>query len=220
MRTIAISLLLLTGSLMAQDYYYFIPPPNWEMANPSLNTQMTQANFISKAHPGCSISLSSEPTEGSLKDYVAAVKTLFAQDPNARWRDIGPYKTACGEGRLVEIEMKSAMGDMRQLQLIVLHHDVAYIVTTSAPKGYFAILAPTFKKVLQSFDCTTDPLGALNDKTKRTTLENAISSFQTNGEKIESPEIALRKVVLEDFSEMGALWQIAVLQMVKDQIKE
>ena len=220
MRTIAISLLLWVGSLAAQDYYFFIPPPSWEMADSSLNTQMTHAHFISKAHPGCSISLSTEKTEGSLKDYIAAVKALFVQDPNARWRDIGPYMAACGEGRLVEIEIKSAMGEMRQLQLIVLHNDVAYIVTTSAPKGYFAMLAPTFKKVLQSFDCTTDPLRALNDKTKRTALENAITAFQTNGKKIESPEIALRKVVLEDFSEMGALWQIAVLQMVKDKSKE
>lgn len=220
MRTIAISLLLLAGSLQAQDYYFFIPPPAWEMADSSLNTQMTHANFISKAHPGCSISLSSEPVQGSLKDYVAAAKALFVQDPNARWRDIGPYKTACGEGRLVEIEVKSAMGEVRQLQLIQLHNDVAYVVTTSAPKGYFARLAPTFKKVLQSFHCSTDPLSALTDKTKRAMLENAISSFQTNEKKIESPEIALQKVVLEDFSEMGALWQIAVLQMVKDQIKE
>ena len=219
MRTIAISFLLLVGSVLAKDYSYFIPPPGWEMADPSLSTQLTNASFISQAHPGCSISLSVEPTEGSLKDYVAAVKALFVQDPNARWREIGPYKTASGEGRLVEIEMKSAMGDMRQLQLIQLHNDVAYIVTTSAPKGYFAILAPTFKKVLQSFSCTTDPLIALNDKAKRTVLENAISAFQTKEKTVESPGIALRKVVLEDFSEMGALWQIAVLQMARDTSK-
>ncbi|MBS0616349.1 MAG: hypothetical protein JSR58_07360 [Verrucomicrobia bacterium] len=216
MRIIATSLLLLLGSLQAKDYYYFVPPPGWELADSSTNTSLTKASFISKAHPGCAISLSMEPADGSLKDYIAAVKALFAHDPNARWRDVGPYKTTTGEGKLVEIEMKSTGGEQRLLQLITLQNNVAYIVTTTAPKGNFALLAPTFKKVLQSFACTSDPLIALNDPQKKTLIENAIHAFQTNAKEVESPEIALQKVVVEQFSEMGALWQMAVLQMAQD----
>lgn len=220
MRIIAISCLLLFNCLIASDYYFFIPPPGWEMADSSVNTDMTRISFISKAHPGCALSLSIEPTDGSLKDYVAAVKSLFHNDPNASWRDIGPYKTATGEGRLVELEMKSKDGDKRLLQLITLYHDVAYIITATAPKSHFALLAPTFKKTLQSFSCTPNPLSILNDSSKKERIEDAIRSFQTNRQSVESPEIALQKVVVEEFSEMGALWQMAVLQMAQDTLKE
>ena len=226
MRNIATSLILLCAGLLgAQEYAYFIPPQGWEVADPSVNGELTRAAFVSKSHPGASMGLSLEPTRSSLKEYISDIEQEFKKDPNVRWRDVGPYTTSSGQGRLVEIEMKSPIGDLRMLQLIFIHGKMAYVVTTSAPKQTFAQLAPVFKKTLQSFTCTSDLAAQVSDLVKQEKLKNLLrdakAALQAKRKTVESsPEPfadgVLQKAVLSDFPEMGALWQIAVLQMAQE----
>jgi hypothetical protein len=236
---IRVFLLFFIAQLWGETHCYFIPPPGWDLADPSRLSSRVKIMFLGKSSKGLlpSVNLATEKINVSLNAYLTAVKKIHESDPNTRWRDLGTYKTSLGEGRLTEIETKISCGTARRMQLIVICDSTAYILTVGALKEEFPHHYKTFEAVLNSLrlisDITTSVspqkqprLSQLIHQLKEefnvaratSTLDNTtlfqLPSFQKN-----SWEPFQQKIVTE-FAEMGAYWQILLLQEIQTQVPE
>jgi len=216
-------------------YSYFVPPKEWELANPKQLSPRVKMGFIgsTKKELRPSVNLAIEPVDVNMTEYIAAVKKIHEGDPNNRWRDLGKFSTAAGEGRLTELESKSEWGNVRLLQLIVLKNKIAYIITASALKEEFSRFYQDFQSVFRTFTITSDLIGTVQNADQRQKLQklsdNLVSRLKaTSGE---SPEnrfadaqfqkddwIPFQNAVIQDFSEMGAYWQVLILQSIHEKL--
>lgn len=233
MRILAISLLYST--LLAVEYSYFMPPKEWELADPKQLSPRVKMGFIgsTKKELRPSVNLAVEPVNVTIGEYVAAVKKIHESDPNNRWRDLGKFSTAAGEGRLTELESKSEWGNVRLLQLIVIKNKVAYIITASALKEEFSSFYQDFQTAFRTFTITSDLMGAVQNAALQQKLqklsETLAAQFKTTAG--ESPEqrfansefqkeswISFQNSIIHDFSEMGAYWQVLILQSTHEKL--
>jgi hypothetical protein len=193
--------LLFISQLFGKNHCFFIPPPGWDLADPARLSPRVKVGFLGQSSKGLlpSVNLATEKVSISLKEYIAAVKTIHEADPSTKWRDLGAYKTPFGEGRLTEVETKIGCGIARRMQLIVIHENVAYILTVGALKEEFSKHYKTFEAVFRSL-CITDDLVAAVPPQKQALLRQLIE------------EKASWETIISNFAEMGAYWQILFLQ--------
>lgn len=221
--------------LLATNYSYFVPPQKWELADPKQLSPRVKMGFIGSTNRELkpSLNLAIEPVNVTIAEYVAAVKKIHESDPNNRWRDLGKFSTAAGEGQLTEIESKSEWGNVRLLQLIVIKNNFAYIITASALKEEFSKFYRDFQSAFRTFTITSDLIGAVQNTDQRQKLEklsdNLTTKFRaTKGtsleEKFADPEfqkaswISFQNAIIHDFSEMGAYWQVLMLQSTHEKL--
>ncbi len=219
------------------DYCYFIPPPDWSLADPTKLSPRVKIGFLGKSSKGLlpSVNLATEEVDVSLKVYLDAVKKIHEADPNTRWRDLGSFKTSFGEGRLTEVETKIAYGIARRMQLIVIKDSTAYIMTLGALKEEFPKHYKTFETVLGSLRLTDDLTSAITSPQKKAQLTQLIQQvrddFLNNSENsrtfqeiFQLPSFQknswepFQKKIVTDFAEMGAYWQILMLQDMQKQL--
>jgi hypothetical protein len=233
-RLLAISFLT---TLAAADYSFFIPPKDWELANPEKLSPRVKMGFIgsTKKELRPSVNLAMEEVDVSMNDYVAAVKKIHESDPNNRWRDLGKFSTPAGEARLTEIEAKSEWGDVRLLQLIILKNKTAYIITASALKEEFSRFYQEFQSVFRSFTITSDLIGAVPNSEKRQKFQNKCSALTKPfiekakaagsleqafaDEKFQKDHwLPFQNSVIHDYADMGAYWQVLILQSTHEKL--
>lgn len=227
----------LTTLAYAHDYCYFIPPKGWNLANPESLSPRVKIAFLGRSAKGVlpSINLATEQVSISLPAYVEAVKKFHEADPNAKWRDLGAYQTSLGEGRLTEIESQTPAGVVRLMQLIVIKDKTAYILTTGALKEEFPKYYTEFENAFASLKMTSDLTSTVSEK-KKAVLDTLVKKLETDIKSVkkqfvttEQPfELAsfqkeswepFQQKVISDFSEMGAYWQILLLQEVQTKLK-
>ncbi|HEY5235379.1 MAG TPA: hypothetical protein VIJ14_04300 [Rhabdochlamydiaceae bacterium] len=181
-----------------------------------------------------SVSLATEEVDISLMTYVDIVKSDCERDPNTVWRDLGKYNTPLGEGRLTEREMKTQWGVSRQIQLIVIKDNRAYVLTAGALKEEFSRHYKDFEAVLRSLTITEDLTASLTTE-KKELLQKLIGNLQTGfaaattmampaEQALESKNFQkefwnpFQQKIINDFTEMGAYWQILLLRDVQHQL--
>ena len=181
-----------------------------------------------------SVNLATEEVDISLKAYIDIVKSDCERDPNCVWRDLGKYNTPLGEGRLTEREVKTKWGVSRQIQLIVIKDTRAYILTAGALKEEFSRHYQEFEAVLKSLTITKDLTASLNSIEKKELLQKLIGNLQTEfaamttavsmQQAFESKNFQkefwkpFQQKIINDFTEMGAYWQILLLRDVQHQL--
>jgi len=214
---------------------YFIPPKGWDLADQSKLSPRVKICFIGKSSNNLlpSVNLATEEVNISLKAYIDIVKSDCERDPNCVWRDLGKYNTPLGEGRLTEREMKTKWGVSRQVQLIVIKDQRAYILTAGALKEEFSRHYQAFENVLKSLTITSD-LTAISPE-KKELLQKLIGNLQTEftaaqntglsaTQALESKNFQkdswkpFQQKIINDFTEMGAYWQILLLRDVQHQL--
>lgn len=216
---------------------YFIPPKGWNLADNTKMSRRVKICFLGKSssHLQPSVNFATEKVNISLKAYVDIIRKDCEKDPNCVWRDLGRYNTPLGEGRLTERELKTQWGVARQVQLIVIKDNLAYILTVGALKEEFSRHYQDFEAVLKSFTITQDLADPVTDLKKRDHLKSRIQKLQTDFDglvgKEESVEKAFestdfqkgtwlpfKEMIINDFTEMGPYWQILLLRDVQHQL--
>jgi len=214
----------------APEYCYFVPPRGWDIADPDTLSPRVRIAFVGKSKREFlpTVNLASEEVDIDLPEYVAAVKKIHEADPNNRWRDLGAYKIPQGEGRLTEIEAKTEWGVARLMQFIFLHNKKAYVVTASALKDEFSKHYNEFEAVFRSLTVTPDLIGMVVSEEKRNHLKGMFaklkSAFTSRERTSATTDQAfmnehwqpLQDEVIHNFSDMGAYWQVLMLQAAKE----
>lgn len=218
-------------------HYYFIPPQGWDLADMSKLSHRMKICFLGKSSHNLlpSVSLATEEVDISLKTYIDIVKTDCERDPNSVWRDLGKYNTPLGEGRLTEREVKTQWGVSRQIQLIVIKDHRAYVLTAGALKEEFSRHYQAFEAVLKSLTITEDLTASLTSLEKKELLQKLIGNLQTEFAAAMNTSVSatqafesknfqkefwkpFQQKIINDFTEMGAYWQILLLRDVQHQL--
>lgn len=121
----------------------FQPPDKWKMAESKMLSPNVKALVIgpsTSAYPP-SINLATESYQGSLKQYIEIAKSIGTKKGGI-WKDLGPFTTKAGKGRLTQLDTKTNWGDVRMLHLIILKDGAIYVLTAAALKLEF----PTYYK--------------------------------------------------------------------------
>ena len=188
---------------------FFIPPKDWEIADPKKLSKHVDVGFIGKQKNSFrpSINLASEKTLSTLKEYVKAIKTLNQKDKNSSLRELGEINTQSGKAALLEITKKNSFGDLRLLQQVFIHKKRAYILTAAAKKEDFNGYQKEIISSLQSFKITSDLLSEIKDTQKKALLEQKIEEYKS----LKNIKI-LQDFVLDNFNDLGPYWKILVLK--------
>jgi hypothetical protein len=118
--------------------------------------------------------------------------------------------------------------------MIFLSGDKAYILTAGASKEEFASYYQEFQKAFRSFTLTPDPIATLPQEKQRETLRCAQKELLQQWEALltlqQTPETLFadadfqkkhwapfQELVIQQFSEMGAHWQVQCLKATQDQ---
>jgi hypothetical protein len=195
---------------------YFVPPENWDIADPTTLSPAVKIAFLTKSSKGfCpSINLAIEKTHVSINEYLKAVKAIHEQDRSNQWRALGKVKTQSGLAQLTEIDSPSEFGPIRLLQLILLKDGYAYVLTAAALKEEFSAHYQAFQTAFRSLTLTNDLFSNIPQLERRETLK--LKQNQLNETADWDP---FQKTVLEDFKDMGTFWQILVLSDSHDKLK-
>lgn len=117
----------------------FKPPEGWRSVDASLLSPNVKALVIgpgSNTYPP-SINLATESYSGNFTEYLKIVKSI-GERKGVHWKDLGPFKTELGVGRLTQLDTQSEWGDVRMIHLIVLNQGTVFIVTAAALKDDFS----------------------------------------------------------------------------------
>ncbi len=165
---------------------YFVPPENWEIADPKTLSPKVQIAFLTKSVKGfCpSINLAIEETDASLNDYLKAVKAIHEQDRNNQWRSLGKVRTAAGLGQLTEVDTKTEWGAVRILQLILIKDKHAYVLTAAALKEEMSNYYKEIQSAFRSFTISNDLFENVPQLDRRETLKQNQSALLPQLKKI------------------------------------
>lgn len=244
MATVIKKILLVIGVSLflecsAEEFCYFTPPKDWNIANPEAVSPRVKIAFVGRSSKGFlpSVNLATELVNNtSLQGYVDAVKKIHEGDPNTKWRDLGKYNTPLGEGRLTEMETKTPAGLVRLMQLLVVKDKKAYILTTGALKEEFPKYYKEFETVMASLNLTTDLTSVVASPQKRDLLKQMQEGLKASLKQSEGLIVSTKnpfelasfqkeawepfeKKIISDFSEMGVYWQILFLNDIQNQLK-
>lgn len=216
---------------------FFTPPSGWEIADPRSHSSRVKMAFLKSSGNGfCpSINLAIEETPVSLSEYLKAVKAIHEQDRSNHWRALGKVKTNAGLAQLTEIDSKTEWGPVRILQLIFLKEGHAYVVTASALRDDFSNYYKEIQSAFRSLTLSTDLLGNIPQTERREMLktrqrqlvqaaEEALSASKENKNLLEDAHfqekhwIPFQQAVLSSFNDMGAFWQVLILQNAQEKL--
>jgi hypothetical protein len=215
-------------------YSFFMPPKNWLMADPKTLPPRVKISFLSKISSGyCpSINLATEKVKLSLKEYLQAIKKIHEADPESRWREIGKIRTQAGVAALTEFDTQCEWGPVRLIQMILIQDNTAYILTGSALKEEFSKHYADFEIAFRSFHVTGDLFSVIPDTSRKAALQEQCKNLQEAFRKQPS-ELTWEEVfasdtfqkehwmpfqskVIANFSDLGAPWQVEMLQFAKE----
>jgi hypothetical protein len=210
---------------------FFIPPKNWDVANPQSLSDKVKIAFIKNSGKGfCpSINLAIEDINVSLTDYLKAVKAIHEQNRNNHWRSLGKVRTMAGLAQLTQIDSTTEWGPVRVLQLIFVKDKHAYVLTAAALKEEMSNYYKDIQSAFRSFTISNDLFGNIPQLERRETLKQKQSELFTAAEEylLSFPEeknlldnkifqekhwVPFQKLVQDGFEDMGGFWQILILQ--------
>lgn len=187
---------------------YFIPPANFEAADPKNLSFEVQIGFVKKGSSfNPSINLAEEKTGASLKEYVKAIKNNYKNDKNSFLRELGTIETKAGRAALIEISSFSGGGQIRLMQAVLVSEGMAYVLTSCCSKEDFTTYLPDFMRAFKSLSLTDDLLSEIKENEKKKLLEKALSDY-----KVKKKLNGLEKIVSDNCSELGSYWKILFLK--------
>lgn len=210
------SFLFLNASLSAlAPTCFFIPPEKWSTVAPEALSPLVKVGFVGPAQQGfCpSINLAIEKVKCSLQEYLDVVKKIHKTNRHKDWNYLGTFPTKAGDAALTQIDLPSSLGPMRMLQMIYLKDGTAYILTAAALKKEFVNLLPTFKKVFQSLQISTDLYEEIKDEKKRARAEQLLAQVESAVREQHSFTQDMKEwkkfqdYILDTFTHLGPYWQ-------------
>ena len=225
---------------------YFTPPPGWMIADPSALSGRVRMMIVGKAPSNFppSLNLTSEPYQGTLKQYLKIVKNIN-DAKGYEWKDLGTIKTDAGIASLSQVDTKSQWGTVRQMHVIIIKNGTVYLLTAAALKEEFSIFYKEFFAAMRSLKITHDLYELIPDSKERIQLKNAVAQLKKEWEtlviqnKKENPQLPLhnieenvfqndpfQKTIWKPFTEtlkqttksLGEEWQTLFLNNLENQL--
>ncbi len=194
-------LILFPFFCIAASIPLFLPPAEWDAAQPKGLSSHVRFGFVGKSssnfHP--SISLSLEKVDCGLKEYLKAVKEIHLSRSGTRWRDLGSLEMKAGTGRLTEI----SNADISILQAFYIDNGVAYILTAAVSKKDFLSKQKEILASFKTFELASDLWSALKEEKVRDKIFSLVDAKDWK---------ALRQLIEKETSSMGKYWQYLALQ--------
>lgn len=198
--------------LLAAAICIFQPPSDWEIAQLKTPSPYVQIGFLGKGSSEFrpTLNFATEDVDGSLKEYVKAVKEIHLLEPQVKWRDLGKFATKAGEGRLTEISKPSPYGEMKVLQAIIVKDSKAYILTAAVLKQDFPKFQTQILDAFHSLDLTPDLWTPIADAEKRKELREFFSGLgQTEDHETQIQNLQQQ---VGAHSNLGPYWQFLALK--------
>lgn len=208
----------------------FTPPKEWRLVDKSKLPASILAMVVGKgAHDfPPSINLGIHHDSGSLRQFLKYVKQTNDAD-GVDWKDLGTIHTDAGEASLSQLETRTEWGLVREMQVILVKDNKAYILTAAALKDEFSKFYKDFFSSMRSLRINKTLVEMVPDRSRRNRLEEATAEvvnawhdernsgfendrFQNN---VWNP---LKQKLEREFSDMGAEWQNQFLAHVKEQL--
>jgi hypothetical protein len=215
---------------------FFTPPSGWLIGDPKQLSGRVQISFLKKQEGFCpSINLAIEPIDVSQEEYIQIVQTIHEKHHADRWRRLGKVTALAGDCDLTELDMTTEWGPIRLLQLILVREGHAYIMTAAATKKEIASYYGDFQACFRSLQMTPNLLDVIPDTKRRASLKilqsTLMSKLETLIQQTGSQNLALETqefqntlwtpfehTVMDDYTDMGAYWQILFLKTVYTQL--
>jgi hypothetical protein len=225
----------------------FDPPKGWRTTDVSETFPSVKILVFGKGeypYPP-SIALSTEPFEGTLKQYLIKIKARN-EARGYEWKDLGTIQTQSGPARLSQVDEKSEWGDIRYMHAILSKNGQIYILMAAAIKHEFSRFYKDFFEAMHSMRVGKDPWDLL-EKSRQTQLKNEIQKLKEKWqalfmqEKQSHPHLTLdnlkeelfkgesfqrtawlpfKQMLVDKFSKMGSEWQVLILQSIEKELFE
>lgn len=217
----------------------FTPPSGWKAPEkldpryPSVKLQVVGKG--SSGYPP-NMSLSMQPYEGTLKNYLQMIKFKEKKNGN-ELKDLGSIKTEAGNGNLSQVDTKGQFGDIRFMRVILLKNGMIYIVTASALTKEFALYYKEFFSAMQSLKIVRDPYDLVSSATSREELKTAVEAVKKNWNSlvIQNKEkdtqslfesenfqnnswLPFSKMLENQYGNLGADWKSLFLYHLKEEL--
>ena len=136
----------------------FQPPAGWKNAEKASLSPSVQALVVGPATSSIppSINLATENYPGTLEEYLKIVRSI-GEKRGSNWKDLGPFDTKAGKGRLTQLDTKTEWGDIRMMHVILVKNGIVYILTAAAMKSEFPTHYKTFFSALSSLQVEPQP---------------------------------------------------------------
>lgn len=242
------SLTAIKNEELKEDVASFTPPPGWNLADPkSVNLPpRVQVMVIGKGASTFppSMNLSSEPYQGTLKQYLQIVKGIN-QEKGSEWKDLGQIRTQAGPASLSQVDTKSQWGEVRLMHTILLKNGKIYILTASALKSEFSLYYQDFFNAMRSFRITNNLYDLITDNKRKVELKEEVKKMQNNWNLLlsqkqkDNPSKSIQAIQEEvfnsepfqttswkpfnnslqnKFGDLGIEWQALMQQSVKEEL--
>lgn len=236
-------MLLFFPSLFCKEpFYYFIPPKNWDVVDPSKLKPMFKIAFVERSKKPFkpSLNLGVQKVNVSLTDYLEAAKKQHLLNRNKKWNELGYVKTSAGDAHISQIDEKNQVGDIRSMQCILVKEGLAYVITAVALREDFTNYHNDFLKAFESFTICTDTLSSLNSEELKKNYDAKVKELLHNWTLFlaasKSPQpleksfedkrfkrafwTDFEKYLSKSFKDQGVFWQVMASKEVKHLLLE
>lgn len=227
----------------------FTPPQGWsfEKTNELPPEIKALVKGQGKHELAPSLNLSAEETDLDLNSYLRVIKSIHEASPDTEWRRLGTLQTTAGPATLTQIDSKTAWGDIRMMQSIIVRNKMAYIVTATALQEEFPHFYKEFFQAIQSITIKQKDFADVSNPQKREILKREYESLKRAWSKTfhemageEQNQIfssyALAEVSFEDenfqerhwepfqaflreeFNDLGAEWRNDLLEKTRENL--
>lgn len=204
---------LLSFSYAVSSVCYFIPPKNFEAADPRSLSKEVLIGFVGKS---CSlkpsVNLASENTTASLREYINAIKESYKDDKKCFLRELGTIDTKSGKAFLIEISQTTSFADIRLMQAVLLKDNTAYVLTSCSSKEDFTKYQKEFLRCFNSLTVTSDLLDEIENKDEKLILEKGLLELKKN------KNLSAFEKLLSHHDNLGAYWKILLLKKAYESI--
>lgn len=158
--------ILLSPLIAKEPFYYFTPPKNWDVVDPSKLKPMFKIAFVehSKKTFKPSLNLGVQKVSISIFEYLEAAKKQHSVNRKKKWSELGYVNTGAGSAHISQIDEKAEVGDIRSMQCILLHEGFAYVLTAVALREDFLDYHNDFLKAFESFTICKDSLSSITSQ--------------------------------------------------------
>lgn len=224
----------------------FNPPIGWALADQKILPPSVKLMVVGKGSATFppSMNLSTQPYNGTLKQYLKLIKTIN-DSQGYEWKDLGTIKTEAGNASLSQVDTKNEWGEIRQMHVVLLKNKQIYILTGAALREEYSQFYKVFFESFRSLRVDKNVFEMIKKPQQRAKLQTTVEQLNAqwvilvNKQKQRHPEIPLEiintqvfedpifqveywkpfeKLIDVEFKDMGKNWQEFVLSKIQNDL--
>jgi len=162
----------------------FTPPQGWRLVDRNQLSASILAMVVGKGKHDFppSINLGMHNESGTMKEFLKYVKETN-QENGLEWKDLGTIRTQAGDASLSQFDTVTEWGPIREMQVIFVKDNSAYILTAAALKSEFPQFYKDFFASMKSLRINKTVYEMVPDQRRRTSLKTTVAGVKTAWEQ-------------------------------------